>query len=38
MVLDPLNLKITVLWDVVSCSLVEIYQHFVGAYCLPSLP
>jgi hypothetical protein len=26
--------KITVLWDVAPCSLVEVYRRFRGAYCL----
>jgi hypothetical protein len=28
------TLRITVLWDVKPCSLVEDYQHFGGTYCL----
>jgi hypothetical protein len=28
------NVKVTVFWDVVPCSLVEVYQCLRGAYCL----
>jgi hypothetical protein len=27
-------MKMTVFWDVASCGLVEVYQHFSGACCL----
>jgi hypothetical protein len=27
-------LKITAFWDIAPCSLIEVYQHFRGAYCL----
>jgi hypothetical protein len=27
-------MKTTVFWDVLPCSLVEIYQRLRGAYCL----
>jgi hypothetical protein len=27
-------MKMTVLWDVAPCSLVEVYWCFKGAYCL----
>jgi hypothetical protein len=28
------TLKMTVFWDISPCSLVEVHQHFRGAYCL----
>jgi hypothetical protein len=28
------SMKMTVFWDVAPCSIIEIYQHFRGAYCL----
>jgi hypothetical protein len=33
-VLTAASMKMTVLWDVVPCSLVEVYRRFGGAYCL----
>jgi hypothetical protein len=27
-------MKITALWDVTQCSLIEVYQHFEGTSCL----
>jgi hypothetical protein len=27
-------MKMTIFWDVVPCSLVEVYRHFRGACCL----
>jgi hypothetical protein len=29
----PSELKMAVFWNVVPCSLVEIYRRFGGAYC-----
>jgi hypothetical protein len=29
-----LPVKMTVLWDIAPCSLVEVYRRFRGAYCL----
>jgi hypothetical protein len=33
-VLMAANMKVTVIWDIMPCSLVETDQHFRGAYCL----
>jgi hypothetical protein len=33
-VLTAASVKITVIWDFVSCSLVEVDRRFRGAYCL----
>jgi hypothetical protein len=33
-VLTVASMKITIFWDVALCSLVEVYQHFRGSYCL----
>jgi hypothetical protein len=33
-VYSEVNIKMTVLWDVAPCSLVEFYQRFRGDYCL----
>jgi len=30
--------KVNVLWDVAPCSLIEIYRHFRGSYCLHYRP
>jgi hypothetical protein len=30
----PVTMKNTVFWDVMPCSLVEVYQHIKGMYCL----
>jgi hypothetical protein len=32
-VLTAASMKMTVVWDVAPCSLVEIYQRFRGSYC-----
>jgi hypothetical protein len=29
-----LTMETTIIWDVTSCSLVEVHQHFGGMYCL----
>jgi hypothetical protein len=28
------NMNMTAIWDIAPCSLVEVVQHFRGAYCL----
>jgi hypothetical protein len=28
------NMNMTAFWDIVPCSLVEVYRRFRGAYCL----
>lgn len=33
-VLIVTNMKVTVVWDVALCSVVEISLHFRGSYCL----
>jgi hypothetical protein len=33
-VLTATSMKMTVFWDVVPYSLIEIYRRFRGAYCL----
>jgi hypothetical protein len=33
-VLTAVNMKMAVLWAIVPCSLVDVYRHFRGAYCL----
>jgi hypothetical protein len=33
-VLTVASVKMTALWDIASCSLVEVYRRFRGAYCL----
>jgi len=32
--LKAVTMRIIVLWDVVPCSVVEIYEHFEGFFCL----
>jgi hypothetical protein len=32
-VLTAASMKMTVFWDVATCSLVEVYRRFRGAYC-----
>jgi hypothetical protein len=33
-VLTSVTVKIIVLWDVMACSVLEVYQCFGGTYCL----
>jgi hypothetical protein len=37
-VLMAASIKMTVLWDAVPCSVVEVYQYFRGACCLSHYP
>jgi hypothetical protein len=32
-ILKPVTMKVTVLWDVTPCSLVDLYPSFGGTYC-----
>jgi hypothetical protein len=36
-VLTAANMKKKAVWDIASCSLVEVYRRFRGAYCLHHL-
>jgi hypothetical protein len=35
--LTAMSLKMTVFWDIASCSLVEVYWRFRGSHCLIAL-
>jgi hypothetical protein len=34
-VLKAVKMRVTVIWDVTPCSLVQMYPHFRGIFCLP---
>jgi hypothetical protein len=34
-VLTAASMKMIAFWDITSCSLIEVYRRFRGAYCLP---